>query len=427
MPDLTTQHLPALRQHRLPGFESGNDWVYPAYDGGSILNLPATICQWLGASEFGVGPLQAQLTTVVGEGIRRVILVLVDALSLSRLQRWMAEGVAPAWSQLAQDGLMAPLTSITPSTTSAALTSLWTGRGAAAHGITGYEMWLKEYGVVANTILHSPITFQNDTGSLARAGFSAETFLPLPTLGTHLSAQGIPAFAFQHHSLLRSGLSQMFLRDVNSRGFFSAADLWISLRQLLESRAGERLYAWAYWSELDTLSHRFGPDDERVAAEFANFSLAFERQFLNRLTPDARRDTLLVLTADHGQIPTTPDPHYEIRNHAGLGRRLHINPTGENRLAYLYIRPGQSEAVREVIERTWPGQFKLVDAVYAVENGLFGPGEAHPRLYERLGDLILIPHGNAYLWWADKENNLLGRHGGLHPEEMLVPFLAARL
>jgi hypothetical protein len=58
---------------------------------------------------------------------------------------------------------------------------------------------------------------------------------------------------------------------------------------------------------------------------------------------------------------------------------------------------------------------------------LFGPGEAHPRLYERLGDLILIPHRNAYLWWADKENILLGRHGGLHPDEMLVPFLAVRL
>jgi predicted AlkP superfamily pyrophosphatase or phosphodiesterase len=427
MPDLTAQLTTLLRQTQLPGFEADSDRVYPAYDGASILNLPATICRWLGASELGAGPLQADLTAPIGGGIRRVILVLVDALSLSRLQRWMADGMAGVWSSLGQEGLLAPLTSITPSTTSAALTTLWTGASAAVHGITGYEMWLKEYGVVANTILHAPITFQNDAGSLAKAGFSAEKFLPPPTLGSHLSAQGIPVYAFQHQSLLRSGLSQMFFADVTTRGFFSAADLWVSLRQLLEGRPGERLYAWVYWSELDTLGHRFGPDDERVAAEFANFSVAFERQFLSRLSPAARRGTLLVLTADHGQIATAQDPYYELKNHPGLSRRLHINPTGENRLIYLYVRPGQSEAVREYIERAWPNQYSLVNAVYAVENGLFGPGEPHPRLLERLGDFILIPRGNAYLWWSEKENILAGRHGGLHPDEMLVPFLAVRL
>jgi hypothetical protein len=31
------------------------------------------------------------------------------------------------------------------------------------------------------------------------------------------------------------------------------------------------------------------------------------------------------------------------------------------------------------------------------------------------------------MWWANKENPLIGRHGGLSSEEMLVPLLAARL
>jgi hypothetical protein len=38
-----------------------------------------------------------------------------------------------------------------------------------------------------------------------------------------------------------------------------------------------------------------------------------------------------------------------------------------------------------------------------------------------------VSQGSAYLWWAPKENVLIGRHGGVSPEEMLVPFLAARL
>jgi len=57
-------------------------------------------------------------------------------------------GFNPVWKRLEQQGLLAPLTSIVPSTTAAALTSLWTGRSAAEHGIAGYELWLKEYGIV---------------------------------------------------------------------------------------------------------------------------------------------------------------------------------------------------------------------------------------------------------------------------------------
>jgi hypothetical protein len=46
---------------------------------------------------------------------------------------------------------------------------------------------------------------------------------------------------------------------------------------------------------------------------------------------------------------------------------------------------------------------------------------------DRLGDLTLIAHKDAYMWWTDKDNILIGRHGGLHPDEMLVPFLAVKL
>jgi hypothetical protein len=162
-------------------------------------------------------------------------------------------------------------------------------------------------------------------------------------------------------------------------------------------------------------------------AEFSAFSHAFEHLFLNRLSPEARRGTLILLTADHGQITTRKNSHNNLSNHPGLARRLHILPTGENRLAYLYVRPGQGEATSDYIESTWPGQFVLVDPAAAVNAGLFGPGEPHPRLFDRLGDVIVAACDKAYLWWAEKENRLIGRHGGLSPDEMLVPFLAARL
>ena len=433
MPDLSAELLPRLRSHRLPGLDLGPGWdansdlIYPNYGGGSILNLPSSICRWLGAPPFGKEILWSPLADAFGSDIQRVILILVDGLSLGRMHRWLESQPASPWHEITRRGLLAPLTSIVPSTTCTAMASLWSGRSPAEHAIVGYELWLKEYGVVANMILHTPMSFQNDPGGLSRAGFAPQAFLGFPTMGSHLAAHGVRTYAFLHNSITRSGLSQMLLQDVQVRSYSTTANLWINLREHLHQPAQERQYIWVYWSEVDHSSHHYGPDDERTQAEFQTFSQALQDLLLKPLKPWARQGTLLVLTADHGQIATPIDAFYELRRHPAITRRLHILPTGENRLAFLYPRPGQIEAVREAIERTWPRQFTFLDPSYAVQQGLFGPGQAHPRLLDRLGDLILVSRGSAYLWWSDQDNPLSGRHGGLSPDEMLVPFLAARL
>jgi hypothetical protein len=276
-------------------------------------------------------------------------------------------------------------------------------------------------------ITHSPMTIPGSTGILERAGFNPEKAITTTTLGTRLRANGIQTHAFQHFTIARSGMSRMFLKDVDVHSFGSTAELWVSLRHLLESHAHERLFVGVYWGQLDRLSHLYGPDGEHPAAAFAQFSHAFEQYFLHRLSPALRKDTLLLLLADHGQITTPKDPFYDLKNHPDLSRRLHMKPTGENRAMYFYIRPGQVKGVREYIERTFNHRFLQVEPENVLRKGLFGPGKPHPNLAERLGDLLALARGHSYLWWAKKENPIVGRHGGMSAEEMLVPFLAVRL
>jgi hypothetical protein len=276
-------------------------------------------------------------------------------------------------------------------------------------------------------ITHGPMTFAGDTGGLKRAGFQPEAFLPVPTLGPHLVEHGVQPYAFMHHAIARSGLSAMHLQQTTVYSFNNPGDLLVSLRNLLNEHPGERLYAYAYWGDLDELSHRFGPDDERVGIEFDAFSRMLANHFLAKLTPAGRKDTLLLVTADHGQVFTPKSPRYDLRNHPDLLRALHILPTGENRLAYLHVRPGQVEFAREYIAETWPGEFNLIPTTQVLKSGLLGPGRLHPRLEERLGDLVAVAHGDAYWWWAEKENPIVGRHGGLSPSEMVVPLYALPL
>ena len=106
---------------------------------------------------------------------------------------------------------------------------------------------------------------------------------------------------------------------------------------------------------------------------------------------------------------------------------LVMQPTCEGRLPYLYVKSGQEAGVRQYFEEAWGDEFSVVTRQEVLDSGLLGIGMPHPDLENRIGDLVVIPHGSAYLWWVNKANVMLGRHGGLHPDEMLVPLYALPL
>ncbi len=196
----------------------------------------------------------------------------------------------------------------------------------------------------------------------------------------------------------------------------------MTLPGVLESHAAETTYTYIYWGELDDLSHKFGPGDRRVELEFTLFSFLLDG-FINEMRKHASGDTLLLITADHGHLYTPQIANLEMRFHPGFANHLHMAPSGESRLAYLYPRPNREEQLREYIDNNWPGRFELVSSETALRSGLFGSGEPHYRLSERIGDFILFAQNDSYLWWANKNNPLYGRHGGLTRTEMIVPLI----
>ena len=61
-----------------------------------------------------------------------------------------------------------------------------------------------------------------------------------------------------------------------------------------------------------------------------------------------------------------------------------------------------------------------------VEEGWFGPGEPHPRLPERIGDVALVMRKRYTVKdWITGEPRFLhiGNHGGTHVDEMSIPLI----
>jgi predicted AlkP superfamily pyrophosphatase or phosphodiesterase len=319
-----------------------------------------------------------------------------------------------------------PLTSVFPSTTDAALISLRTGRPPAEHGWLAYELYLREMGIAANAIKLVPVwSRQND--QLLKWGLDAENLVPLPTLAQHLASGGVATKAVLSTFFIKSGFSRMLYQGFDEiRGHAHASDFWVQIRHLLAETRGERALITAYWSGLDTLAHVYGPGTEPWQAEFRSVSHLLGRELLDLLPAEDRAGTLLLITADHGQLTIPAEGIVTANEDPQLRRHLLVPIVGESRAAFVYPRPGRAEAIRRYLEDRFPGWFAVLDSVEALEAGIMGRPIAD-ETYARAGQLMVLPRGSHALQRADPPVPLVGRHGGLTPEEMLVPLIGARL
>ena len=419
-----------LRTYRPAGMEElPSDFIWPRYEGFSVGNIPATIAQLLGAGTANVlPPLKAELLAGLDEDLQRVVLVILDGLGWEQLNRMMSADEELFFHQLKKKGRMIPLTSVFPSTTVNVLSTLRTGAAPIKHGLMAYELYLREWAMAVECITFSPIMARHSQ-SLAQLGMDANNFLPVPPLAHQLSIQGTLSYQLIAGHIKNGALSQMFFRGVREiYSHLSASDFWLKLQDILREHNKERCYISSYWSAVDTLAHHHGPRHKTALNEVRMLSYLLQNSFLAGLTPAEREGTLLLITADHGQLETPADKAIVLTEHPELDKLLTIPPVGEARVPFFYVRGGALEQARAYLEEHFEEQLICLDRQTVLESGLLGPGEPYGEVPHRLGDLIAITKGHAtFVRTQADAKRLPGRHGGLMPQEMLVPLFAVRL
>lgn len=401
--------------------------VFPRYDGWSVANLAASVAVWLGVQP---GPEQLpplQEASVFGSEFDHVVIVLIDGVGDAQL-RWLRTVIPdnPYFRRIEDEGVETRLTSIVPSSTAAATTSIWTGVPAGRHGLIGYDTFLKQYGLVVNFLTYSPVSLVSKSGLIELTGKPAEEMIDAETMGEVLTRQGIASRSYLPIAISSSCLTRAQMRGsrvVPYRGF---ADLFASVYETMSAEAERRSLDFIYYNDIDTYNHLYGMTNERVRQGVDEFLADLDR-LIARLRAGKIGRTLVLLTADHGHIPTTPDPSRDMKNQPELIDTLTLRPTGENRLTYFYPRAGKVEAFLREIAGRYPGEFSLVPSETFLADGFFGPPPYHPDVRNRIGEYIAIAHGNSFLWWNPRPDRLRSRHGGLSAEEMIVPFIGCRV
>jgi len=403
-----------------------DSFVTPDYSGRSLANIPATVASLLDTPFVGLPPLQRELWSPLAGHTRRVIVLLLDSLGWEIYHR---ERTKLAWLT-ASAAVTSKITTVFPSTTVAALSSIWTGYSPAQHGLIGLRLFFPDFGLLGQTISFGP-TFARFPGSMIAAGLDPRDFLAVPGFAEQLTSNGIASHSFKANTIVHSALSRMHDRGVTQQhSYYSLSDMFVQLRQMLESTAGSRLYAYAYWPAVDTICHFRGPDHPSVGAEVVSSLNLLKSELMDHLSVDARRDTVILITGDHGHVKTPPEMAIPVQDHPVLDEMLLMRPAGEPRTAYLYARQGRQEAIIDYLNDNLSHALVAFSAEQALSTGLFGPNPHAPDISRRTGDVVVAMR-DGYTLLSRKEaaetDRFLGLHGGLTAAEMEIPWIVLPL
>ena len=427
----------------LPRFElDGESFVRPDFAGRGLANVAPTVLRLLApeaAAQLELPGLDASvLPADLTEDVRTVVVVVADGLGHLQLEREIAAGNAPNLAELIGRAALAdpcvayaPMTSVFPTTTVAALGSVNSGVAPSHHGLLAYTLFLPELDMVAEMIRWGPL---NRRVSFADPEFdkSPEAFFWAQTTYARLHAAGVGrTFAVNPSGFSGTALTRMLHQQATYAGYIATSSLPPIVSRIVHE-SQEPTYVYAYWPTVDTIAHVIGPLTPEHSSEVAAFDFQFGR--LLRALAD-RHDTLVLLTADHGHIDTRPEDAVNFADHPRLLSMLKAIPAGERRATYLHPREGATKEVAAYTRENMHAAAATMLRDEAVAAGLFGPGPLSERAAGRIGEVLLFPRGAVQLV-APIENpdgtpmkvpTFRGLHGGLTPDEAVVPLLAVRL
>jgi hypothetical protein len=357
--------------------------IVPDYGGANVCGLMPGL--------VGPGGRPSWFPEVLREA-RQVVVLVADGLGWLQIQEH--RDLLPTLASMSGG----PITTVAPTTTATALTSIATGLTPAEHGLLGYRLDLG--GTVINVL-----RWHTDRGDARRALPPREVQPVRAFLG---SAVPIVSKA----ELEGSGFSEAHLTGGRPVGWRAASSIAVEVGRQLA--AGEPI-VYAYYDGVDKVAHErgFGPFYEA------------ELRTIDRLIGDVRAalppGAALVVIADHGQVQVgdriiTPAPD--------LMRLVH-HQSGEGRFRWLHAKSGAARELLAVATEHYAGVAWVVGREEMIDGKWFGPNMSAP-IAARLGDVALVARDP--ISFDDPADSgpyqLICRHGSLTAAEVYVPLLA---
>lgn len=376
---------------------------YPDYRN-SLVNLTSRLAANYNNNMVGY---QALEHTALADMAHRqnVVLLVIDGLGYQYLQEH------PGFLQANNQGY---LTSVFPSTTASSISTFLTGQAPQQHGLTGWFVYLEEINEVTAVL---PFLVRGSGELLSSRG------LDIGSLYGHrpfFELLDVDSYIVSPDWIIGSEYNRSHSGPATSVPYTSMSGMCDAITNLVKNRG--RKYIYAYWPDFDRLSHKYGNQSDVVASHF----MELQNSIAGMVQALRSSNTLLIVTADHGFIDTTPDNMITVNDHPHMHECLRLPLCGEPRLAYCYLHEDRCDQFVDYVNQEFSRQLECVESSTLLAQGVFGQGVMHPRLSSRVGDYTLIMKENYVIKdWLPNEQRFFqyGVHGGTSEQEMYVPFI----
>jgi Type I phosphodiesterase / nucleotide pyrophosphatase len=385
--DARLASVPTVSAGQLVATEADDAPVLPDYAGANVRGIvPALLGPGDWSSLPGWFPEPARHA-------RQAVLLVLDGLGWEQLQSHRSQ--LPVLSSLAAS----TLTTVAPTTTATALSSIATGLTPGEHGLIGYRMYVQ--GEVINVL------------RWVAAGGDRRRSLPPREVQPFAAFLGADVPVISPAELEHTAFTEAHLRGSRPVGYRAASAIAVEIGRQL--RAGER-FVYAYYGGVDKTAH------ERGFGDFYDAELRAADRIVGDILDALVPGSTLLVTADHGQVEVgdrviAPDP--DLLDMVAL-------QSGEGRFRWWHASRGATAELLAGATARYGDVAWVVTREQTVDEGWFGATVAPPVL-GRLGDVALVARDPVSFFDPNDAGpfELVCRHGSLTAAEVLVPLLAS--
>jgi len=368
-------------------------FLEPAYGVRSLGDVVPAVAAALGLRLAAGAPTGMELPSAPA-----YVVFLVDGLGARLLERYAH--AAPFLAAQLTD--QPPGTSGVPSTTATSLTSLGTGLTPGAHGLVGFTSRVPGTDRLLNALM-----WDKDVDPVA--------WQPHPTAFALLGQAGGTVTVVNKREFARSGLTVAAHRGAE---YVGADKVGERIAAALAASAEPASLTYLYDGDLDWTGHRYGVASSQWLQQLAMIDAEAEQ--LREALP---RDVRLLVVADHGMVDSPRASRIDVDDHAELRSGVALLG-GEARFRHLYCHSGAVDDVVAAWSELLGDRAEVLTRATAIGRGWFGP--VSPSVLPRLGDVVVACRGDLAILSTSAfpyEAKLVGLHGSLTAEEMLIPVL----
>ena len=369
-----------------------NQIIMPNY-AHSILNTITSILKYYNV-ETSHNSLKS-LDEKLNKKYKNVVLIILDGMGEHILNKISPQGYF-------RKKQIDCITSVYPSTTTAALTTYYSGKTPYETGWIAWSQYFKEYGRAIDMLSHKE-SYKGESINGARINVF-EKIVNYTPIFEKIEKSSLNVKAYE---VMPSYSDRRSKRSIQAD---SIEEIVENIEMLCKNP--DEKFILAYSDNPDGLLHKYGTASQEVA----NFVKETELK-IKEMCEKLGEDTIVIISADHGHKEI--EKAYSILDYPEIQECLILPASLESRVLAFWVK----EEMKSVFEE----RFRIAFGDEFLNKDFLGYGKRHPKIDDFIGNYIALSTKGSVIrletYLAEGKNVKKSTHCGLTKEEMEVPVI----